>query len=103
LQERIRSLPEGATPRTLAFGPARLFSGARLGESGNLVLAGHRFEAGSPYEWTSQMRATIGGKVFTVEDDVHGSVLREPGCAAELVSYFTTGRTDGGCAGIPTP
>lgn len=33
---------EGATPRTLAFGPARLFSGAQLGESGNLVLAGHR-------------------------------------------------------------
>ena len=33
---------EGATPRTLAFGPARLFSGAVVGESGNLVLAGHR-------------------------------------------------------------
>jgi sortase A len=33
---------EGATPRTLAFGPARLFSGVGLGESGNLVLAGHR-------------------------------------------------------------
>src|SRR5947207_7331307 len=33
---------EGATPRTLAFGPARLFSGANMGEAGNLVLAGHR-------------------------------------------------------------
>src|SRR2546423_8071744 len=33
---------EGATPRTLAFGPARLFSGANMGEPGNLVLAGHR-------------------------------------------------------------
>jgi sortase A len=33
---------EGATPRTLAFGPARLLSGARMGEAGNLVLAGHR-------------------------------------------------------------
>ena len=33
---------EGATPRTLAFGPARLESGANLGEPGNLVLAGHR-------------------------------------------------------------
>jgi sortase A len=33
---------EGATPRTLAFGPARLYSGAQLGQSGNLVLAGHR-------------------------------------------------------------
>ena len=33
---------EGATARTLAFGPARLFSGAGLGEPGNLELAGHR-------------------------------------------------------------
>jgi sortase A len=33
---------EGATPRILAFGPARMFSGARLGEPGNLLLAGHR-------------------------------------------------------------
>jgi pimeloyl-ACP methyl ester carboxylesterase len=71
--------------------------------TGSLVLAGHRYEAGTPYEWTPQMRDAIGGQVFTVEDDVHGSVLREPGCAAELVSYFTTGRIDRGCAGIPTP
>lgn len=33
---------EGATPRTLAFGPARLQSGANFGEPGNLILAGHR-------------------------------------------------------------
>jgi sortase A len=33
---------EGATPRTLAFGPARLQSGAVVGAPGNLVLAGHR-------------------------------------------------------------
>jgi len=33
---------EGATARTLAFGPARLMSGAGMGEAGNLVLAGHR-------------------------------------------------------------
>ena len=33
---------EGATPRTLAFGPARLFSGADLGAPGNLEFAGHR-------------------------------------------------------------
>jgi pimeloyl-ACP methyl ester carboxylesterase len=70
--------------------------------AGSLVLAGHRYEAGTLYEWASQMRAAIGGRVFTVEDDVHGSVLREPGCAAELVSYFTTGRVDRGCDGIPT-
>jgi sortase A len=33
---------EGATPRTLAFGPARLLSAAAFGEPGNLELAGHR-------------------------------------------------------------
>jgi sortase A len=33
---------EGATPRTLAFGPARLFSGAAPGKPGNLLFAGHR-------------------------------------------------------------
>jgi len=33
---------EGATARTLAFGPARVISGAAPGEPGNLVLAGHR-------------------------------------------------------------
>lgn len=33
---------EGATLRTLAFGPARLRSAAAPGEPGNLVLAGHR-------------------------------------------------------------
>jgi sortase A len=33
---------EGASPRTLAFGPARLLSGAEPGQAGNVVLAGHR-------------------------------------------------------------
>jgi sortase A len=33
---------DAATPRTLAFGPARLLSGAALGETGNLEFAGHR-------------------------------------------------------------
>lgn len=41
---------EGATPRTLAFGPARLLSGAGFGESGNLVLAGHRTSCFRPLE-----------------------------------------------------
>jgi hypothetical protein len=45
------------------------------------------------------MRNEVGGTVFTVEDDVHGSVLRVPDCAAKLVSFFTTGRIDQGCAG----
>lgn len=33
---------EGATPRILAFGPARMLSGATFGEPGNVELAGHR-------------------------------------------------------------
>jgi sortase A len=33
---------EGATPRTLAFGPARLLSSPEPGEPGNIVVAGHR-------------------------------------------------------------
>lgn len=68
---------------------------------GSLVLSGHRYEAISPYEWTTQMQSTIGGTVFTVNDDMHGSVLRE--CPAKLVSYFTTGRIAWGCDGAATP
>lgn len=41
---------EGATPRTLAFGPAHLMSGAAFGEHGNLVLAGHRTSWFKPLE-----------------------------------------------------
>jgi len=33
---------DDATPRTLAFGPALLLSGALIGKPGNVVLAGHR-------------------------------------------------------------
>jgi sortase A len=45
---------EGASPRNLAFGPARLFSGVELGESGNLVLAGHRTSWFKPLEAIAQ-------------------------------------------------
>jgi sortase A len=41
---------EGATPRTLAFGPARLLSGSDFGEAGNIVLAGHRTSWFKPLE-----------------------------------------------------
>ncbi|MCS7475783.1 alpha/beta hydrolase [Umezawaea endophytica] len=71
--------------------------------TGSLVLAGHRHETVSVFEWTAEMRNAVGGKVYTVEDDVHGSVLRVPECAADLVGYFTTGRVDGGCPGAPGP
>jgi hypothetical protein len=70
---------------------------------GSLVLSGHRYENITPYEWTTRMHATTGGTLFTVEDDEHGSVLKNPGCAAKLVSYFDTGRLDHGCDGVPTP
>lgn len=70
---------------------------------GSLILSGHRHESISPYEWTTQMRSAVGGTVFTVEDDVHGSVLREPDCADKLVSYFTTGRIARGCDGAAMP
>jgi sortase A len=45
---------EGATPRTLAFGPARLLSGAEVGGPGNLVLAGHRTSWFQPLEGIKQ-------------------------------------------------
>jgi sortase A len=45
---------EGASPRTLAFGPAHLLNGTALGESGNLVLAGHRTSWFRPLENIAQ-------------------------------------------------
>lgn len=45
---------EGASPRTLAFGPAHLLNGTGLGEPGNLVLAGHRTSWFRPLEGITQ-------------------------------------------------
>jgi len=45
---------EGASPRTLAFGPAHLLNGTSLGEPGNLVLAGHRTSWFKPLENIAQ-------------------------------------------------
>jgi sortase A len=45
---------EGASPRTLAFGPAHLLNGTGLGEAGNLVLAGHRTSWFRPLEGVAQ-------------------------------------------------
>jgi sortase A len=45
---------EGATPRTLAFGPAHMLDGARLGGPGNLLLAGHRTSWFEPLKNISQ-------------------------------------------------
>ena len=41
---------EDASARNLAFGPARLLSGAAVGEGGNLVIAGHRTSWFRPLE-----------------------------------------------------
>jgi sortase A len=62
---------EGATLRTLAFGPARLFSGATLGEPGNLVLAGHRTS------WFLPLQAIVPGDPIRIEwFDSHIGQLR---------------------------
>jgi pimeloyl-ACP methyl ester carboxylesterase len=74
---------------------------------GSLVLSGHRYEAVTPYPWAGELQATIGGRVFTVNDDAHGSVPFVPECAAHLSAYFDTGRPNGNTcqgasAGPPT-
>ena len=70
---------EGATPRTLAFGPARLHSGAALGEPGNLELAGHRTSWFEPLEgvalgdtieieWYDARRSGLRTRTYIVDD-----------------------------------
>lgn len=70
---------EGATPRTLAFGPARLFSGAALGEAGNVELAGHRTSWFRPLEglqardeiqvqWFESGKHELRERTYTVDD-----------------------------------
>jgi sortase A len=70
---------EGATLRTLAFGPARLRSGAALGEPGNVVLAGHRtnwfrrLEAvqrgdSIELEWRDTRRGGLRAKSYIIEE-----------------------------------
>ncbi|HUM07071.1 MAG TPA: class GN sortase [Terriglobales bacterium] len=45
---------DAATPRVLAFGPARLLSSAAPGEPGNIVVAGHRTSWFRPLEGIAQ-------------------------------------------------
>jgi pimeloyl-ACP methyl ester carboxylesterase len=98
LTGRAGGFSAGCAGWPLPVQPVRLRPGG-----GSLVLSGHRYETPSPYEWTLQTKAIVGGKVYTVDDDVHGSVLRVPACAADVVSYFSTGKIDRGCAGVPMP
>lgn len=70
----------------------------------SLQLSGHLYETVSPYEWTRGMQATVGGGVFSVDDDIHGSLILVPDCAARMVTYFETGRPQTGhCLGLPGP
>ena len=84
---------EGATPRTLAFGPARMLTGAGMGEPGNLVLAGHRtswfrrLEAVRQgdtiqMEWYDARRHALRHRNYTVENirvvEPHDLALLEP-------------------------
>ncbi|BCY11286.1 alpha/beta fold hydrolase [Actinoplanes sp. L3-i22] len=72
--------------------------------NGSLQLSGHVWESPTPYPWIAQVQAAIGGTVFTVQDDIHGSVARVPECTEHLAAYFLTGRPDsGGCTGVTPP
>ncbi len=71
---------------------------------GSLVLSGHRWETPSVFEWTGEMHDAVGGKVVTVDDDVHGSVLDSPDCLARVARFFETGSVGAKtCEGIPVP
>ncbi|MEV0389555.1 alpha/beta fold hydrolase [Nonomuraea sp. NPDC050643] len=72
-------------------------------DGGSLALSGHLHESPSPYEWTLETRAAVGGQVVTIDDDVHGSAFRTPECAAKVVAYFETGRIPRTCPGAPVP
>jgi sortase A len=84
---------EGATPRTLAFGPARLLSGAAIGAPGNLVLAGHRTSWFLPLksiaqgdtimlQWFDARRRKLRQRSYTVSEihiiDPQDTALLEP-------------------------
>jgi pimeloyl-ACP methyl ester carboxylesterase len=71
---------------------------------GSLQMSGHLYENVTPYPWVGQMRSTVGGTVFTVDDDRHGSAAFVPGCGSHITAYFMTGRPDSGeCTGADAP
>lgn len=100
---------EGATPRTLAFGPARLFSGAGLGDPGNVELAGHRTSWFRPLEdleardeiqiqWFDPRKHGLRERIYTVDDilvvtpeDVP-SLTAPSGDALTLITCYPFGR-----------
>ncbi|MDT0445339.1 alpha/beta fold hydrolase [Streptomyces johnsoniae] len=106
-QERLAENPVTGRSGIFSAGCAGWPLPAQEGElnasRGSLVLSGHRWETAAPYEWTPMTRALVGGRVYTVGDDVHGSALRTEDCAEDVVGYFETGRIDRGCTGSPVP
>src|SRR6478672_3488217 len=72
---------EGASPRTLAFGPAHLLNGTALGEPGNLVLAGHRTSWFRPLENIAQ-----GDTVQIQWFDAHRGGLQERTYTVNMIS-----------------
>ena len=74
-------------------------------QAGSLVMSAHRYELLSPYAWALRMQKLIGGRILTVDDDVHGSATGlDPDCASLIPEYLFTGRLQrGGCQGIPIP
>ena len=108
-QERLRRSPDHR-PAGLVPAPVRGLAAAGAGSPAAVQrrptrqLSGHRYESVSVYRWTHDMKAAVGGTTFTVEDDVHGSVIDAPDCAAHVVAYFRTGKPGAsGCQGVPVP
>jgi sortase A len=72
---------ESATARTLAFGPARLLSGANFGEPGNLVLAGHRTS------WFEPLQTIAQGDTIQIEwFDARRHEVRERSYTVTMIS-----------------
>ncbi|REE97401.1 TAP-like protein [Thermomonospora umbrina] len=95
------SMPlNGCAGWPLPVQPVRLHHG-----NAPLVMSAHRHEVPSPYPWTRDMQDAVGGKVLTVNDDIHGSTAgMASDCAPKIATYFATGRLDGTeCEGVPVP
>jgi sortase A len=72
---------EGASPRTLAFGPAHLLNGTGIGESGNLVLAGHRTS------WFRPLKNIAQGDTIQIQwFDLHRGGLQERIYTVSMIS-----------------
>ncbi len=71
---------EGATPRTLAFGPAHMLNGAGFGEHGNLALAGHRDSWFLPLE-----KIEVGDEILLAWFDGRTKSIKERSYAVSFV------------------